>query len=682
MFGVVDRHEIPGARHGRHRLEVVSGKRGGRVRILPRQPTETLLEYAKGGQRVQAEMSNLFELPAIRRNEIDEGDRREALDLVVQRALLSTTELSNEGDAQFGAQTIKESRDLGGGDAPVRYALREGLMSLAQFRLIHRHTNHPGPSPAPEWGGLSGGRVPSMPSVHHPQTPQDSKADPNPAPNHARLFGSLIGVTMLLYGLGLGSLDLWAPDEPRYAAIAEELRSFRHGPDGLLLLHLNDTPYTQKPPLYFWLAALVGTPIGRVTELAARLPSAIAGVVAVILTAFVGRMLLGRSVSALLAAGLLATSFRFAFTARRAQLDVLLTACELAAIALFLLLETKRGSIEAARRSPFVIAGLHGALGAAALVKGPVGWLPLIVFAGYLAWEGRGRAFRALVPWWSWVFSVGPLAAWATAAIALAPAGFAETAIGENLVGRFFSGTSHARPFYYYFYQLPLDFLPWSVLLPFGFARLWRTARTNTPQPGTNAFSRSSARFLVAWLVIPFAFFTISAGKRGLYLLPIFPALALTSALVAGVAQRQPHRRFLGAPERHLSLAIAAAVLIEVVVVLAVLPRLNATKSPRAIAIATAAHVAADERIGVFGLSPLEGALGYYAGLRVASLRHEEDLQAFLENGGRVVLLRERDLSAASPLLGLQKIESFRSGRRRLALAIALDRGARPANSE
>ena len=47
---------------------------------------------------------------------------------------------------------------------------------------------------------------------------------------------------------GLGRLGLWAPDEPRYAQIAEELRSFAHGPKGLVVLHLNGGVYDRSPP--------------------------------------------------------------------------------------------------------------------------------------------------------------------------------------------------------------------------------------------------------------------------------------------------------------------------------------------------------------------------------------------------------------------------------------------------
>ncbi len=507
-----------------------------------------------------------------------------------------------------------------------------------------------------------------MPAVHQPPTtdhPREGQASQH-APQRERIgYWALIAATGLLFLAGLGVIDLWTPDEPRYAAIAEELRSFRHGFDGLVLLHLNDEAYTQKPPLYFWLAALLGTPGGRVDEIAARLPSALAGIAAVAMTALLGRRLLARPWAALLAAGLLATSFRFAFTARRAQLDVLLTALELAAIALFWRLETTPGGIEGARRSPAAIAGLHASLGAAALVKGPVAWLPFAVFGVFLAWEGRLRAFCEIAPWWAWMLSMGPLATWAAAAVALAPPGFAEIAIGENLIGRFFEGSSHARPFYYYLYQLPLDFLPWTLLLPLAIPILMRAGRDRGPRVRrADPVSPRAARFLIAWIAVPLLFFSLSAGKRGVYLLPVFPALALVGTLAL---ERAPRR--IQSPYRACLAVLILVAVLEGVVALSVFPRLDPEKSLRPIARAVAARAGPDEIVGVFGLSTIEGALGYYAGLRVASLPTRETLERYLEAGGRLVLLRERDLGSLGGRLELRAIETMRSGRRALVLA-------------
>jgi 4-amino-4-deoxy-L-arabinose transferase-like glycosyltransferase len=484
----------------------------------------------------------------------------------------------------------------------------------------------------------------------------------------ARALLALCLAIVLLYGLRLGQLDLWAPDEPRYGAIAEELRSLRHGPAGLVLLRLNDVPYTQKPPLYFWLAALAGSPAGHVGELAARLPSAAAALGCVVLTWLVGRWLLADPTAALLAAGLLATSFRFAFTARRVQLDVLLTLCELAAVALFLWLELRRGGLGQARRHPRIIAALHLALGAAALVKGPVGWLPLAVFAGYLLWQGRLRELRAITPAWSWGLSIGPVVAWISLATLLAPPGFAEHAVGENLIGRFFAGSSHARPFYYYAYQLPLDFMPWTLLLPAGALRVWRTARRRpTPEAATGADPPLAAsRFLLVWITLPLLLFSLSAGKRGLYLLPIFPALALiTAAWAAGPGPAGAQRTH---PARSLARLVLAVGVIELALFSLGLPLLDAEKSPRPIAEAAARELGNDERVGVYDLRPLEGGIAYYGRRRIASLQTPEELRHFAEAGGRIVVMRERHLAGWEGPPRLAPIGEFRRGRRQIAV--------------
>ncbi|MEZ4333993.1 MAG: phospholipid carrier-dependent glycosyltransferase [Myxococcota bacterium] len=486
-------------------------------------------------------------------------------------------------------------------------------------------------------------------------------ASPTSSTRSARSLWLLALAAAVFFCTGLGALDLWAPDEPRYAAIAEELRSARHGLRGLVLLHLNDAPYDQKPPLWFWLAAAFGLVGDRVDEVAARLPSALAGVASVVMTFGIARMLRFPAGSAWLAAGLLATSFRFVFTARRAQLDVLLCACELAAIAVFLLLETRRGGIESARRHPGWIAAFHGALGAAALVKGPVGWLPLGVLAVWLAWEGRLAALRKLTPAWAWLLSLGPIVLWITLASLLAPDGFVRDAVGTNVFARFFAGTSHARPFYYYLYQLPLDGLPWSPLwlaaLP-GLARTARRPQSRAPDVGRAA----TARLLVAWIGLAFVFFSLSAGKRGLYLLPIHPALALAAALAVGASRVRARR---------LAWAIGAVALVELGGALLVLPRLDAEKSPRPIAESIARHSEPGERVGLYGLRPLEGAIPYYGDRPVERLEERPDARAFLARGGRLILLREGAFESLRAHLALTPVDRFRSGRRTLVLARA-----------
>jgi 4-amino-4-deoxy-L-arabinose transferase-like glycosyltransferase len=183
-----------------------------------------------------------------------------------------------------------------------------------------------------------------------------------------------------------------------------------------------------------------------------------------------------------------------------------------------------------------------------------VGFLvPVLIAFAYLAWERRPREIRRAFPWWGPLLSVLPGLAWIVAATALAPAGFADEAVSENLFARYFAGIAHDQPIYYYAYQLPLDFLPWTLLFPvaaIGAARTLRDAEA-TPE------AKRATRFLLAWLGASLAFFTLSAGKRGLYLLPTFPALAL---LCAGGLERWLAGR-ARPPRRLAAFAIAVGVI-------------------------------------------------------------------------------------------------------------------------
>ena len=352
----------------------------------------------------------------------------------------------------------------------------------------------------------------------------------------AALLGA--GAALLLLP-GLGSLDLWAPDEPRYAQVAEELRAGEAGWRGALLLHLGGDVYDQKPPLYFWLAALAGWPEGRVGERAARLPSALAGLGCVALTARLGARLLGPA-SGTLGAALLLTTGEFARLARRAQLDVLLTFFVLATFAAFVRIEERPGLPR-----PRDLVFLHGALGLAALVKGPVGLLiPVLAMVGFALWEGRAARLARLARPALLALSLGPALAWLAACAWLAPAGYLAGAVGENLFGRFFLGSSHARPAWYYLEQLPAGFLPWTLLWPVAACFGARRALAPGAEPG-----RARAwRLLVAWAGTGLLFFSASAGKRGLYLLPLYPAGALLCAdaaigLLAGRRREPPWAR-------------------------------------------------------------------------------------------------------------------------------------------
>ncbi len=509
----------------------------------------------------------------------------------------------------------------------------------------------------------------------------------------------------------LGALGLWAADEPRYAQVAEEMRALAHGPASLVLLSLNGQPYDQKPPLYFALAALAGAPGGRVTEAAARLPSALAGVALVALLLGWGSRLLGRS-AATFGAGFLLTSALFAYLARRAQLDVLLALFESLALLGFWRLDREIGS----RRANLVL--LHGAMGLGVLTKGPVGLLvPALVIAVYLAWERRLPALRQAFPLRGFALSLLPALLWILLATVLAPAGFFEGAVVENLYGRFFLGTSKAHSWYFLLGAFPADFLPWTVLWPL----VYRVGRREVFAPEAAPEPRRAWRFLLAWVGATLVFFSLSTGKRDLYLLPCYPAMALLcgDAAVRGLRALPALSRWavltatgLAAafavaallisiapviPNVDVPLAFAGAVLgvmagawalwrgataaglgalgqlaaafcavlgLELAIGTLLFPAIDPEKSPRPLALAAAALAPPGEAIGLVEQRPAVGGLAYYSGRRIDEIRRGEDLRRYFEDGGHVAVVRAETFERVHGDQFAEIRTRFRTGKR------------------
>src|SRR5438309_6338103 len=175
----------------------------------------------------------------------------------------------------------------------------------------------------------------------------------------------------LALALGAGALlavrldvPAFFDNEARYAEVAREMAL---GGDWISP-HLDFTLFLNKPPLVFWLAALVFRVAGP-TEWA-RLVSVGAAVVALLATFRLGALLYGGPAG--LVAGLaLATSLGFVLEARTLRPDMLLTAAVVVALWCW------RRAVAADRRRGWWLAAMYAALGTGVLTKGLV---PLVVF--------------------------------------------------------------------------------------------------------------------------------------------------------------------------------------------------------------------------------------------------------------------------------------------------------------
>jgi len=160
------------------------------------------------------------------------------------------------------------------------------------------------------------------------------------------------------------------------------------------------------------------------------------------------------------------------------------------------------------------------ALGLAMLSKGPLGLLlPGLILSLWHATRREWRRLAWLAPLALVSFAVyGP---WFVAcAIAMGSDNMAHEFYAQNF-GRFLSGSrGHERPIYYFLWRMWIDFLPWAPLLPFALlwirrAGLWRDRYL---------------QLCLWWFGCYFAFSSIAATKRAIYLLPLYPAVALILA--------------------------------------------------------------------------------------------------------------------------------------------------------
>ena len=317
----------------------------------------------------------------------------------------------------------------------------------------------------------------------------------------------LLGLT--LFATGLGAHDLWAPDEPDIGEVVREI----HLSGSWAVLRDNGQIYFEKPPLYLWLGALVSLPAGKPTESALRLPSSLAALLGLLAVFYLGRGLFGRRAGAL-AAVVLATTYGYFMEARWAHPDMLWTFWLLLACLSFHLAYRAGGA-------PRWMVVFYLSIGLANLTKGPHGLLiPLLAVLVFLA-ASRDLGFvRRMGLAWGLPLALLPVSLW-VAAYRGTGEPFPLEALLLRLAHRFTSGEHHAQPFYHVLISLPVEFFPWVLLLPHG---LWHTF----PRPGARP-DRDNA-YVYSWVLVIFTVFAASVEKRGVYLLPLLPLLALLVA--------------------------------------------------------------------------------------------------------------------------------------------------------
>jgi 4-amino-4-deoxy-L-arabinose transferase-like glycosyltransferase len=341
----------------------------------------------------------------------------------------------------------------------------------------------------------------------------------------------LFALALLLIATGIGLRDPWPPDEPRFALVARDMLA--NG--DWLLPRVGGEPYADKPPLFFWLVAS-GLELTHSLRIAFLLPSVLAAFGCVALVYDLGRRLWNREAGL---AGALALLFtvQFVWQARQAQIDA--TLCFWTTLSLYGLL---RHLLLGPSWRWYTIGWAAAGLGV--ITKG-VGFLPLLILVPFaLLRDPRWQPTKAPGGGARWL--LGPLAFLAAISIWLVPmllaasdnptlAAYRDEILFEQTLTRYGNAWHHREPFWYFLVEvIPALWLPLTLLVPWLFVH-WRDA--------LRSFDLRIA-LLACWIVLVVLFFSFSTGKRGVYVLPAVPVLALLCApYLAQVAARRGAQR-------------------------------------------------------------------------------------------------------------------------------------------
>ena len=262
--------------------------------------------------------------------------------------------------------------------------------------------------------------------------------------------------------------------------------------------YLNGRPYLEKPPLYPWLIIITSKITGKLDEFSSRLPAAISATLLVLITYQLGNMFVNPG-AGILSALMLATNYQFLSNARESVMDMNF------AFFIGLTIFLNYLCIQKRKQWLFALSFIPSVL--AVLSKGPAGLLiPAVITFIYLITKKDLKKF--FIP-----FAAGCFVSLVLSSIWFILAGeeYIKEFIFRQNITRYTNAFDHIESLFYYFHKLFVNFLPWSLLLPFAIY---------------HAFKKRIWLPLI-WFIFTFLFFELSKSKRAIYLLSCYPACAL-----------------------------------------------------------------------------------------------------------------------------------------------------------
>ena len=345
--------------------------------------------------------------------------------------------------------------------------------------------------------------------------------------DYYKVLSLLFIMAVILIFMGIGLRSPWPADEPRFAEVAREMVV-----SGNWFFPIRGGElYPDKPPVFMWSIAFFYWLTDSI-NVAFLLPNALASLVTLFCIYDIASRLWNVRV-ARNAALLLMIAPQFLIQAKNAQIDAMVT-CWIT-VAMYGLI--RHFFVAPHWRWYFTSFAF---MGLGIITKG-VGFLPILFLIPVLALHFTKRHnFSGAVSWRLWA---GPLAMLAVIAMWLFPMlHLAEASGNPDFIAyknnilfkqtgeRYANSWTHVKPWYYFIVNaIPSLWFPLPFLLIN--KKIWNIARDN--------------RHLIAiftWIVLVVAFFSLSPGKRGVYIFPALPMLSLF--LAPYISHHNPQRWF------------------------------------------------------------------------------------------------------------------------------------------
>jgi len=325
----------------------------------------------------------------------------------------------------------------------------------------------------------------------------------------------------LVVASGIGLRDPWPADEPRFVLAARQMLE-----SGQWWFPQRGTElYADKPPMFIWLQALLLYCFGSI-RISFLLPSVLSAMGVLWCTYDLSKRLYDVQ-TALIAAATLLVTIQFTYQMKRAQIDpLLLLFCTISAYGFL------RHALLGPQPRWYYAGWLFAGLGI--MTKG-VGFLPLLMLLAL--WPMRRFGFNGLSEpgtthggksaLLGFLVMLVPIALWLVPMALQAYSGsdpalraYANDLLFRQTGHRLVNAWHHHQPPYYFLEVIATAWLPFALALPWLLPR-WKAAW--------------HARDAKVWLplaggLLILLFFTLSTGKRDMYILPALPLIIWASA--------------------------------------------------------------------------------------------------------------------------------------------------------